>query len=324
MSGFQCWFDRYGDLNVANGILQQPKQSVILTVGSGAGFSVLSPDRSGGDLTTAPAATGATFVGGSGRNLIASGSVIGLSSGVNPAGFYRPTIPGFYRLGFFTLEVLGASSATISDETGVVAELTTGGTAPVGDFDSTTYGAATYNATTAFTLAVTAEGGTSVGIPSARLAVSAGSAITGEFTAVDESTFESDTDPDWTIVIDPDGSAELRYLTDVVATRAAGEGHDPSGAYQATTLGMATYNLTTEEPVDGEPWRALCQQIGKSPRVGYVYLAITETAGVVTSVDGPFFATSIPANSGTTYHFQIAYSDGYDVRQDHSGAIVWP
>ena len=68
--------------------------------------------------------TGAEFIGGSGRNLICSGGGAGL-----PNGFFRPEIADAWRNGGFYLEVTGASAATISDGTDVVAVLTTGGTA---------------------------------------------------------------------------------------------------------------------------------------------------------------------------------------------------
>jgi hypothetical protein len=322
VSGFQCWFDRFGDLFCANGVVVQPRTGVRIAVGTGGGFTAQGSSRGEADFVTAKQAQGATFVGGSGRNLISSGALSGLSTGEKPVGFFRPLAVGKWKAGVFVLEVLGASSATISDGVDVVAEMTTG-TTPAGDYVATTYGEDTYNGGTTFTLTVTAEAGTSVGIPDAVAVITAGTAQGGTFVATDEATWVHDTDSDWTIVTAADGSAELRYLTDVIAERATGNPNDPAGPYEATTLGR-TYNLTDAEPVDGEPWTAAVTLTGKVPQVGYVYLHIVEATGTLDEVNGPFFATSMPAPTTDNYYFQLAYSDGAAVEQDHTGAVVWP
>lgn len=323
MSGFQCWYDRFGDLYCAGGVVIQPRNGVRISVGAGSGFSPQGSARGELDFQAVRGAQGVTFLGGSGRNLISTGVLTGMSTGEKPVGFFRPWGVGFYRFGIFTLEVIGPSSATISDGTDVVAELTTGGTAPVGDYDATAYGEETYNAFDPFTLVLAAEGD-SVGIPAAEVSITAGTAQAGAFTALDAATWESDIDPDWTIVVAADGSAEYLYLTDVMAARATGNPNDPAGIYEATALGMETFNLTDAEPVDGELWFAEVTLVGKVPRVGYAYLEVVEVTGVLDAVNGPFFASSLPAPSGDNYYPQIAYSDGTAVEQDHTGALVWP
>lgn len=321
-AGFQCFYDAFGDLHVQDGLVCQVRTGVRIPVGSGAGFSATLASRARRDLTMVPSASGTTFVGGSGRNIFGTGLAMPVSGPVPPIGWFRPQEPGVYRAGIFTLTVTGASAATIHDGTDVVAELTTGGTAPVGDYDATAYGETTYNASAAFTIAMAAEeaGGD---LPDYLLKVNAGSADVGTFEAVDAANYELVSDTDWTIVVDPSGSAELLYLTDVIAERAAGSPCSPEGPYVATALGMATYNLTAAEPVDGESWTAFVSVVGRLPRAGYVYLELIEDTGVLDAVNGPYFATALPADSGETYYFPLAQSDGTAMEQFHIGALVW-
>lgn len=325
MSGFQCHLAVTGDIEVMDGVVLQPRNGVKILTGSGRRFPEVSPDRSPGGFVEASTALGSTFIGGSGRNLFSTGLAPRYSSAPVPAGFFSPTVADQWVLGGFLLTVTGPDDATISDATDVVAILTTGGTAPVGDYDSTSYGAATYGPLVLlvgqpFTLTVTAEG--TGDIPGASAIITAGTAQAGIYDASSSALYASAIDPDWTIVIDPSGSAELRYLTDVMATRAAGLAYDPAGTYDATALGMATYNLTTEEPVDGEPWQALVSRIRRAPEAGYAFLTITETAGIITAVAGPFFAGTLPAPAGDDYSFPLAFSDGANVEQYHTGAII--
>jgi hypothetical protein len=321
--GFACVFDRQGNVTVSEGLVFQPKTGVRRRVAGGGAFSPLSKDRSGAEFSAVVAATAGIFVGGSGRNIISAGLPVPASGPMPPIGFFRPSFPGSWKIGVFTLTVSGPSAAVISDGTDDVAELTSGGTAPVGSYVATAYGETTYNDGDPFTLTVTAEGG-SVGIPDARVIISAGSAQAGSYLATDDANYESEDDADWTIVIASDGTAELQYMGDAMATRAAGSLTDPSGLYEANALGMSSYNLTDAEPIDGEPWNAVVDILGKTPRVGWVYLEITETAGTLISVAGPFFASSLPANAGDVYVFPLAYSDGYSIRKEHSGTIIWP
>lgn len=317
---------------VANGWVDQLRTGVRLAVGNGGEFSELRTADDGSAYQRAAGPMGATFVGGSGRNLVLSGLPPALSGTQPPIGFFVPTAADVFAAGDFTLEVTGPSAATISDGVGVVAILSTGGTAPEGDYDSTTYGEETYNFTVdpgpvivghAFTLTADAEEGGGGVAPDVQALISAGTAQGGSYAAATPWHFVSVADADWTIDVASDGSAEMLHLTDVVASRAIGQPGDAAGAYEATTLGRAGYNLTDVEPVDGEAWRAWVGTTGRAPRVGTIYIEATEAAGVLDSVAGPFFATTMPASAGDTYRVPIAVSDGYSVGQMHEGLLLW-
>jgi len=59
-------------------------------------------------------------------------------------------------------------------------------------------------------------------------------------------------------------------------------------------------------------------------RQGYVYVSIEKAGGSAVAVTGPFFGTSLPANSSTIEIVPIAYSDGNGrVQQIHEGPILW-
>lgn len=322
MSGFQCQFSKQGNLVIADGVVMQPSTGVILLVGGGSSFSELGPDLSADEWRRVKPAQSGTFVGGSGRNVISSG-LTALASGVQvPVGFFLPTLAGSYRAGIFTLEVTGPDDATISDGTDIVAVLTTGGTAPVGDYDSTAYGETTYHGGTPFVLTVVGEEGAGGDIPSVLVHVT-GTAQGGVYAPVSADVYESEEDPDWTLVLDPSGAADLRFLTDVIATRAAGDGWDPAGEFPATVLGK-TYNLTDDEPVDGEDWTALVEVIGRVPRVGYGYIEVVKDTGVLVEVNGPFFATALPVPFDETVYVALCYCDGFGLEQYHEGALVLP
>jgi hypothetical protein len=324
MMGFQCSYDRFGDIVMADGVVVQPRTGARFSVGAGTRTAGVYAGRGNEEIILATGARGGTFLGGSGNAMISSGLVAGLSSGRKPTGFFRPISPGIWMVGGFVLTVTGSSAATISDGTGIVANLTTGGTAPVGDYDSTSYGATHYNGGTAFTLAVAGEAGAG-GFPSAMVEVTAGTVQTGTFESVDQWNYESVDDADWTISVAADGSADLLHLTDVIATRPAGNSPaNPAGIYAATTAGKAVFNLTAEEPIDGEPFDVLVGLVGRVPRVGYVYLELEEDAGDLVAVRGPFFGATLPAPSGDLYYVEIAYSDGFAMRQDQLGTIIWP
>ena len=323
MAGFQVWADAVGNLHVQAGVVIDPLSGVRIAVGSDDGQRGIFPDSSGGEFVAVQPAGGTICVGGNGRNLIATGLPFVASGPDLPVGIYLPNEPGVYRIGIFTLTVSGASAAEIDDGTDVVAILTTGGTAPVGDYVATTYGEDTYNGGDAFTLDLAEESATHIAIPDAAMAISEGTAPAGTLEAVDAANWELVADTDWTIALAVDGTAELRYLTDVMAERSAGTGWNPAGIYEATALGMATYNLTTEEPVDGEAWQAIVANQARRPRAGYVYLEIVEVAGELSAVNGPSFGT-LPTATAGTYYVPLAISDGLGgIEQLHTGALIW-
>jgi len=321
---FQVFSDAFGNLYVQDGMVAQLKTGVRIPVGAGGNF-VPPALWENGPYLPASQALGATFVGGSGRNLALTGLPVPLSGVMPPVGLFSPTRPDTFVRGIFTLAVTGASAATIHDGTDVVAELTTGGTAPIGDYVATTYGRATYNATTAFTIAAALEIAGGGAIPDAGVLVSAGTAQGGTYTATNSALYVSATDSAWTIATATDGSAELRIDSTAIATRAAGAcAWLPDGFYQATAAGMAAYNLTDAEPVNGEAFNVFVSSAARMPRAGFVYLEITESASVLTAVAGPYFATSLPADSATVFHVPLAQCDGSAIEQFHTGLLVWP
>ncbi len=243
---YQVYADLDGNLQVMDGLVIGLRSGAIFYTGAGGFFSHDAPPATYDEHTPVTAAGGALFTGGSGRNLVCAG---GLVSGLTGASFFRPEVTDNYRDGAFLLVVTGASAATISDATNVVAILSTGGTAPVGSYVLTTYGEDTYNGGDPATLAITAEEGGPGAIPNASVTVSAGSAQGGEFTAVDASNFESAADPNWTIVLQSDGEGRMKYLTDIVAVRAVGTAFDPSGRYEALE---DFYIYNPIDPIDGE------------------------------------------------------------------------
>ena len=262
-------------------------------------------------------ALGGTFVGGSGRNLIASGLSPSASGPTPPVGLFRPGRPDVYNLGIFTLTVTGASAATIQDATGVIATLTAGGTAPEGNYSASAYGKTTYNSGADFTIAAARESAASGAIPDALLSVTAGTAQQGVYEALTSASYVSATDAAWTILIAADGSAELRSAGAAMAVRAAGATYDPAGCYIASAAGETAHN-------SGATWRALIAIAPRLPRAGFVYLQITQAAGILTAAAGPFFASALPANTADVFHVAIAQSDGLAIEQYHTGLLIWP
>jgi hypothetical protein len=313
---FQATVDPFGNLRIAGGWVLQVKNGVALKVagydGSRAADAAGLAD--GAEWPALPPQE-AVLVGGSGRNV----SVSGLTAGtLVPVGWYVPGQAGKYRCVSGVGEIIpGVGSAEIHDGTDTVAELASTTLVPIGAYVATAYGMTTYGGGSTFTLTATAEGG-SVGIPQVAVLVSAGTAQTGTFSAVSTTEWESDVDADWTVEIAADGTAELLYLGDAMATRIAGPPTDPSGVYQATEDGKTDCN-------GGADWTASVALLRKAPRAGWGYLKIEQVAGVLTSVAGPFFATSLPANSGNFYYFPLVRSDGSaGPVQVHCGTVLWP
>ncbi len=326
MTPFQCYLDADGNIGVADGHVVQLKTGVVLPVGAGAVFAASESTRINPNWFPFPASWSGTLIGGSGRNLIVSGLAQALSGPPVPAGIYKPGRPGIFRLGAFNLTVTGSSAATISDGSNTVAILSSGGTAPVGNYVGTTYGRSTYNGGSSFTLAASKEVVPSPAFPMCQVLSAGGFSPVpaGNFTTSDAVAYALDSDGTWTITVNTDGSADLKHSGTIIAARAAG-GSDcnPSGKYDATAAGMLL-NLTTANPVGGEAYSVCVYCPSVLPSAGYAYLTIIETSGTLSAVYGPFFGTSLPANSGGVYHVPIAESDGLAFQQLHTGSLVWP
>ena len=236
---FQAVFDARGDLYVFEGFLIDKGTGGHFPIGLGTavGADILTGQlaTSGGAMAAFPNAQAATFLGGSGRNLILTGLP---AADPSPNGLYRALKVGFWGMGIFTVEVTGPSAATLHDGTAVVASLTTGGTAPVGAFASTTYGADTYNGGTPFSLTTVGETGWPGVAFDIDVGVGAGSAQGGRYEpTTDAAHYASVLDPDWTMTINSDGSADWKHDATTIATRAAGPADDPCGLYLSTAGG---------------------------------------------------------------------------------------
>lgn len=316
--GFQAFSDPQGNLWVADGTVVQLRTAVILPAGSGDSIPplLLAPD--GRQYVEVPASAGGTFVGGSGRNIFLSGGPAALN------GIWLPGRPGEWQRGDIVLTI-AEGTAEIHDATDTIAEyvMTPSVATPWGYFEydwsyaSTSYGATNYNSGVSFALDLAAESATEGAIPGCQLGISSGTAQDGAYTAVDASSYVSDVDADWTIAVAADGSAELLCGAVVVAIREAGSSIDAAGVFEATTAGETAYNA-------GEPWRAFCQTVPRHPRAGFVYLELTETDGVLTAAAGPFFSTSLPADTSTVIHAPISQSDGSgDLTQIVAGTLLF-
>lgn len=233
---FQVHVDARGNFWVADG--------TVIDRGTGALFPVGDGDPDGDDLsdelmenlsvtTEVPSVTELMFLGGSGSNIILSGL------GAPLDGIYQPGQPGTWKKDWFTCQVTGPSAATLSDETDVIAELTTGGAAPAGSYPATSYGEDTYNASAAFTMTAVTEMGWPGGLVDLMVEISAGTAVGGVYTAVDRANFEAAADPDWTLTLAADGTMEHSYLGTVVAVRSVGPNDDPCGLLISTEAGLA-------------------------------------------------------------------------------------
>jgi len=242
---FQTTVDACGNLTTADGMVIDRASGAVFETGTPDGpvGAIGGPAPSLSDAQEVPRVQGATFLGGSGRNVHVTG--------IAPfAGIYRPGRPGFFKLGGMVIEVSGSSAATLSDGTNVVAELTTGGDAPGGSYVATTYGRDTYNSGTAFTLTAAKETGWPGAPSDLEIEISAGTAKGGIYTSTDGINYESADDPDWTLVLNSDGSVDFSYLGTVIARRETGDDADPCGVCEATEDGLV-YNPEPPEAYDG-------------------------------------------------------------------------
>jgi hypothetical protein len=194
--------------------------------------------------------------------------------------------------------------------------------APYGTFNATTYGRTTYNAGTAFTIATTYEGSADTWPKRAAVLVCDGTTVqVGSYSRTGWQTWESDVDPDWTITIDGTGAGEIDDGTNVVLERAADADriYDVTGAaWVSTAYGATTYGA-------GETFYAQIYQTRAYPIAGLLYVTLTlNGSDEVTAVTGPFFASSLPANTATAVSVPIAYSNGTGtVTQIQLGPITW-
>lgn len=313
---FSVYQTRDGDLVMSSGWLIAIRAGVQLQVGT-SGATTLGTGTFGDTWTPQP---GSIFVGGSGRNLV----IADVDGSDLPGGFLRPGVDGEWS-GVLQpdLKVIwdeGDGSGVITDGTNNVATAPAASFtfAPVGTFTATTYGEDEYNGGDPFTVTTDWEGGAP--IPGATLEATTSLIDPDTLTATTTQAYDADTLIGWTLTIAGDGSAVISDGTDDVAERPAGDLlSDPTGVYASTTYGAANYGDS------GDPFTILVNRATAAPLEGWIYLKVTESApGVPSAVDGPFFATALPANADPIYYVPIAYSDGAGgIDQIQEGAILW-
>lgn len=152
---------------------------------------------------------------------------------------------------------------------------------------------------------------------SATASVTAGTAQAGTFTETDWLTWTSVDDPDFTITVNNDGTADFADATNVIAERSAAIERQPQGIYASTTYGADTYN-------EGAPFTVTVGYTPPNPLEVYVWVKIAISGGNFNGASGPFIGSSLPANASHTRIVPLFYSDGNGVaKQIENGPIIW-
>lgn len=310
MSDFLCNMDERGNIYVNPGSVIDATQSTTAFYLAGGN---VAQDETGMGGYRIPTIYNSVPVGGSGFSVNSSGT---LSGTLSPVGKFIKIKQYEWRDQYGNSMVYdGSLVATIADATNTIATFSTSGTtAPIGTFTLTTYGRDTYNGGSAGTLTTTYEGGGSA----TQVSVSKdfGSAQSGIYSSTSWESWTSDDDPDFVINLLSDGTAEIQDATDVLAIRSAGSTTDPSGIYVATTYGETTYN-------DSSTFSMFVSFSPAFPITGYAYIELVLSSGSITSVKGPFFASSLPTNSSTREIVPICYSNGTSLVQIQRGAVYF-
>jgi hypothetical protein len=322
-SQFAAYIDADGNLWMDAGTVQAfHSTTVFFRVGSGEGQILVSaPSIERSDLRQVARST--SMQGGSGRNVRVSGGPGGTTV---PVGFFPPAGPDSFigPRGAVITFTPGDGSAELHNGTDVLATLPPGGTtiAPYGTFSSTPYGD-TLNGGAPFTIDVSYEGSADpFPARSANVNVYAGTAQGDGYTRTGWQSWESAADPSWTLAIDGLGEGEMSDGTDIVARRDADASklYDPSGTWNATLYGMATYHAA-------DAWLAEVTLMSGSPVAGSLYVELVLDIGTneLLSVNGPFFAAVVPPNVPSEFAYVlIAVSDGFGgIDQVQEGPIYW-
>lgn len=139
----------------------------------------------------------------------------------------------------------------------------------------------------------------------------------GNYTRTDWCEWTSDDDPDFTITVNVDGTADISDATDIIATRSNVVFLQSQGVYNSTTYGADTYN-------DGAPFVVTIGYVPAMPLTLWVWLEIALNAGAFDGATGPFVGTSLPANTATKKIYPIYYSNGLgEAKQFTFGPIIW-
>jgi hypothetical protein len=310
-SGFQCFVDAAGDLWIADGmVIDRATGAVFLTGQGDADGAPAKPYATSMDeKAAAPSVVDLMLLGGSGRNVIVSGLAV-------LAGVWKAGRTDQWTKEIFTMTVTGASAATISDGTDVVAELTSGGTAPAGTFNSTTYGEETYNASASFSLTVTTEDGFPGNLIDLEVTVLDGTAQGGRYTALTATTWESAVNADWTIELNSDGSMAFKYDGVTVAERTSGPDADPCGKLDSVSAGEFLNPEFADDvtPVAGSetnPFGTLSLEFSwpgteTDLDIGVTFLGLTVGFGYLSSTDYMTWSTDNTSTGPETVEIDLA------------------
>jgi hypothetical protein len=327
---YQVYRDNLGDLYMRAGWVWQistgaltgiTERGIPVTLLTTVGNVLGQPSPSMESLIPATGPLKVITAGGSGRNLIlnADDDAVCIEWKRLPRVF-QPAGADTWVSGYWTILKTSGTTAELRDQSEVIAEMATG-TAPFGTYESFESGEFQYNADDPWSVDAIEEPGAPGNYPRAQIRLGGGTFPAEEiFESADGETW---TFPDETavhVVIDPaDGSAELKYSTNIVATRAAGgDPTSPAGTYTATTYGETEYH-------SGDPWTAVISLLSTPPMAGWIYLKLSLSSGTITELAGPYLAASIPADTGTLKHIPIAHSDGDgQITQYHAGLLIYP
>ena len=199
--------------------------------------------------------------------------------------------------------------ATFSDASATIA--------PVGTFTATTDGEDIYNGGSSFTLSSTYEGGGTQ--PFVNVEVTAGTAQSGNYSPTSTwGQWESDDTADWFVEIYPEKTLNLMDPSyEIVATGTSLGGIRADGSFAATTYGKNTYN-------SGDDFTVTMSTGFQNSITGYIWIELELSSGSLIGVTGPFFGSTLPANSSVLEVVPIAYSNGNGyVIQIHEGPIHW-
>jgi hypothetical protein len=263
-----------------------------------------------------PQFSGQLFQGGSGRNVISTGTLSGTNA---PIGYFRQIAEDVWGDGYGTEITFDPSDGSASMDNGAdqIATMGAGAAtiAPYGTFSSTATGDTIYNGGTPFSLTADYEGRTV--FPELSLEADGTSIVDGDYIATGWGEWVSDTDSDWTISVDATGLTELSDSVDIVASGSSDIDGVAANILTSTAYGATNYNSGVVFGIVLSPIPV------PAPIAGYLYVTVTLAAGVVTGMTGPSYAAAMPANSSTAKHVPICHSNGSSVYQIQQGPILW-
>ena len=251
-------------------------------------------------------------------------AIVWTDSSTATGGLYSRTGWQTWDRSGWTLTIDGTGAGEIDDGTDVVAERAADSSRlydPSGQWVATIYGTTTYGAA----------------VPVYEATASAGTFATQEYqeTSVVGTVHTLTGTTDGSIYIEwdtADGDADIYDAGGLVAERTSGVSTgDFLGTYTATTYGRGKYNggsaftvAVTDTPV-GASFLGRVGFLPGIPATGAAWVELTlNGSDEVTSVAGPIWGASWPANSSTKAVVPIVESDGGGVtKQRQLGPILW-